>query len=221
MLGETQTDLSSALRDYLERNHYTVQTETHGLRILECLKAQAFDIILLDLALPGLDGIGIVKGYRANKGSAPVILMTGRHCSEELQIGLNSGADAYLVKPFRLDDLGVQMKALLRRPELRHEASLISGDLEMNTSACTVKKKNSIIHLHPMEYKLLQFMMKHPNQVFTTHAIFERVWQKDSGQLEDTVRTHIRTLRQKVDSAGQQSIITTVRGQGYKTENRI
>jgi DNA-binding response OmpR family regulator len=89
----------------------------------------------------------------------------------------------------------------------------------MDTGAGTVTKDDILVHLHPMEFKLLQFLMGHPNQVFSAHALFERVWQKDFGSMEDTVRTHVRTLRQKIDSDGFASVITTVRGLGYKTEN--
>jgi DNA-binding response OmpR family regulator len=89
-----------------------------------------------------------------------------------------------------------------------------------DTGAGTVTRNDILVHLHPMEFKLLQFFMRHPNQVFSAHALFERVWQKDFGLEEDTVRTHIRTLRRKIDSAGCQSVITTVRGLGYKTENQ-
>ncbi|MBX9695826.1 MAG: response regulator transcription factor, partial [Cyanobacteria bacterium] len=112
-----------------------------------------------------------------------------------------------------------QVRALLRRPTLSAKL-LLSGDVSMNTEAGTVTRNDELIHLHPMEFKLLQFLLKHPNQIFSTHAIFERVWQKDFGQLEDTVRTHVRTLRQKIDLAGDHSIITTVRGLGYKSEYR-
>ncbi len=221
LLGETQQDLAAAMQEYFSLQHYSVQTENQGFRILECLRLNPYDIILLETALPGLDGIGVVRGYRAAGGTAPIILIAGRHSSSELQVGLDAGADAYVVKPFKLSDLGAQMRALLRRPALRSEKVLISGAIALNTEAGTVTKNDQLIHLHPMEFKLLQFLLRHPNQVFSPHAIFERVWQKDSGHLEDTVRTHVRTLRQKIDSEGSLSIITTVRGLGYKTENNI
>ena len=97
---------------------------------------------------------------------------------------------------------------------------MYSGLIAMDTGAGTVTRKDTLIHLHPMEFKLLQFLLRHPNQVFSAHALFERVWQKDFGLMEDTVRTHVRTLRQKIDLEGSLSIITTVRGLGYKTEDR-
>ncbi|MBX9668356.1 MAG: response regulator transcription factor [Candidatus Obscuribacterales bacterium] len=220
LIGETQKDLASALQEHFSVQQYTVEIEEQGFRILECLRINQYDILLLETSLPGVDGIQVVQRYRASGGTAPIVLMSGSHCSTELERGLDAGADSYIVKPFRLRDLGAQLRALLRRPFLRSERILASGSVAVDTEAGTVTKNDVLIHLHPMEFKLLQFFLRHPNQVFSQHAIFERVWQKDTGRLEDTVRTHIRTLRRKIDSPGAQSIITTVRGLGYKAENK-
>jgi DNA-binding response OmpR family regulator len=220
LLGETQKDLATAMKDWFSGDHYTVDIESNGLRILECLRQGHYDIVLIEMALPGLDAIQVVRGYRAFGGNAPIVLMASRHSSDELQCGLDSGADAFVVKPFQLSDLAAQLRALLRRPALRSARLLMSGGLSMDTGAGTLTRDDILIHLHPMEFKLLQFLLSHQNQVFNAQAILERVWQKDFEQLDDTVRTHIRTLRQKVDTAGSPSIITTVRGFGYKTESR-
>jgi DNA-binding response OmpR family regulator len=220
LLGETQEDLATAMRDWFAFDHYAVDVESNGARIIEVLRDKHYDLVVLEIALPGLDGIGVVRHYRAIGGSAPIVLLAGRHSSKELQAGLDAGADAFIVKPFQLSDLGAQLRALLRRPMLQAEKILIVGDLTMDTCAGTVKRNDVLIHLHPMEFKLLQFLLRHPNQVFNAQAIFERVWQKDESRMDDTVRTHVRTLRQKIDSPGNPSIITTVRGFGYKAELR-
>lgn len=176
-----------------------------------------YAVIVLDARLPGLDGISVTRAYRASSGCAPILLLGDTHCSLELQGGLDAGADAYLAKPLRMDDVAAHVRALMRRPALRNEVILYSGGIEMDTDGGTVSRDDVFIHLHPMEYKLLQFLMRHPNQVFSAHALFEIVWQKDFGSMEDTVRTHVRTLRQKIDAYGSASVITTVRGLGYKT----
>lgn len=219
LLGESQEDLAIALREGLVSEHFTVEIENNGLRILECLRHNHYDVIILEIALRGLDGISVVRDYRASGGNIPILLLASKHSSSELQTGLDAGADGYLVKPFLLSDLYALLRALMRRPSLHNMKILKMGNIEMDTIAGTVTKDSSPIHLFPMEYKLLQFLLRHPNQVFNAHAIFERVWQKDLGQTEDTVRTHVRTLRSKIDSEGKPSIITTVRGLGYKTEN--
>ncbi len=221
ILGETQEDLATAMNDFFSAQQYTVQMEDNGLRILERLRQEFFDVIVLEMALPGLDAISVIRGYRSTGGNTPILLMSGSFCSEELQGGLDAGADAYMCKPFRLNDVAAQIRALLRRPLLRSGSILTSGLVAMDTGAGTVTRDDIQIHLHPMEFKLLEFLLRHPDQVFNARAIMERVWHKDLEFLDDTVRTHVRTLRQKIDSGGIPSIITTVRGLGYKAENRL
>jgi DNA-binding response OmpR family regulator len=220
LLGESHEDLALAIAEYFAGDDYSVQVESSGLRILECLRLEQYALVILEIALPGLDGISVVRSYRAAGGGTPILLLAGKHSSLELQQGLDAGADGYLVKPFHLADLSAQLRALLRRPALRTEKMLTAGGIAMDRGGGTVTRNDINVHLHPMEFKLLKFLMTHPNQVFSTHALFERVWQKESGLTDDTVRTHVRTLRQKIDSDGSPSIITTVRGLGYKTENR-
>ncbi|MBX9772230.1 MAG: response regulator transcription factor [Candidatus Obscuribacterales bacterium] len=220
LLSETQEDLAKAMVDYLSIDGYTVTLVDNGLRAFECLNNYQYDVIVLETALPGLDGISVVRNYRSARGTTPILLVAGRQSSEELQCGLDAGADAFLVKPFQLADLSAYLRALLRRPALRSERVLISGNVAVDTEAGTVTRNDAPVHLHPMEFKLLQFLLRHPNQVFNVNALFERVWQKDIGGMDTTVRTHVRTLRQKIDSTGNSSIITTVRGLGYKVEDR-
>lgn len=140
LLGETQEDLATAMKDFFSQDHYTVQLEDSGLRILECLRQNQYDVIVLEIALTGLDGISVVRGYRATGGNTPILLIAGRHSSDELQCGLDAGADAYLVKPFQLDDLAAQLRALIRRPALRSEKVLISGSVAVDTGGGTVTK---------------------------------------------------------------------------------
>ncbi len=219
LLGETQEDLATAMKDWFVGAHYLVEIQTSGLRIIECLRQSQYDIIVLELALSDLSAMSVVRSFRATGGSAPIILMASRQSSVELQEGLDAGADSFIVKPFRLTDFAAHVRALLRRPALRSVMLQTACGLAMDTGAGTVTRNDVAIHLHPMEFKLLQFLLRHPNQVFNSQAILERVWHKD-GQTDDTVRTHIRTLRRKIDAPGNPSIITTVRGLGYKTEIR-
>jgi DNA-binding response OmpR family regulator len=218
LLCEPQEDLAAAMLEFFSADDYIIDMETNGLRVLECLRQKRYDVIILEMALHGLNGLGVIRGYRAAGGNSPILLLTGSVSSDELQHVFDSGADAYLGKPFRLTDLSAQVRALLRRPALRNEKKLILGCLTMDTEAGTVTKDDQSIHLYPMEFKLLQFLMRHPNQVFSATALFERVWQKDAGKMNDTVRTHIRTLRRKIDGKFRTSFITTVRGLGYRTE---
>jgi len=217
LLGETQEDLAIAINEFFSLDQYTMQVENNGLRVLECLRNEQYDVVILEIVLPEIDGINIVREYRAGGGSAPVVLMAGKHSSIELNSALDAGADAYLVKPFRLDDLAAMLRALLRRPALRAKRVLKLGNIALDTETGVVTRNDFPVHLFPMELRLLQFLMSHPNQVFTSAEITEEVWhKKDFGIKEDTVRTHIRTLRKKIDSEGCKSIIINVRGFGYK-----
>jgi DNA-binding response OmpR family regulator len=220
LLGESDKNLVVAMQAYFSRSSYTVHAENSGLRVLGKLLDEQFSVIVMQTTLPGMDGISVVRRYRASGGTTPIVLTADKHSSSEMQSGLDAGADAYLVKPFEIPDLAAQLRALLRRPILQSVKMVTSGGIEMDIAGGTVTRDDIAIHLHPMEFKLLEFLMTHPNQVFSAHALFERVWQKDFGLLEDTVRTHVRTLRQKIDAQGCASIITTVRGLGYKTEHR-
>ena len=159
-----------------------------------------------------------MRRFRSLGKTTPVLLLTSEYCPEDLQNGYDAGADGYVVKPFRLDDLAARVRAMLRRPNIKSENVLVSGNVKLNTESGVVTRDDEIVHLHPMEFKLLQFLLNNPDQIFSAYAIFERVWQK-TGNL-DTVRTHIRTLRRKIDSPDRESIITTVRGFGYKAEIR-
>lgn len=219
LIGEKDKELGSAIQDWFcDVSDFTSQVEHTGWRILECLGKQKFDAIIFDVQLPGIDGMTILRSYRAAGGCTPIILMAGWHNSEELRCGLDAGADGYLVQPFELATLAAMVRAVMRRPEMRLQKLLCWGGVCMDASSGSVSKDDAPIHLNPMEFKLLQFFLEHPNQAFSADALSERVWRKGIQKKNDTVRTHIRTLRQKIDSQGCPSLITTVRGIGYKTE---
>ncbi|MBX9685856.1 MAG: response regulator transcription factor [Candidatus Obscuribacterales bacterium] len=216
LLCENQTEFASAIKEFLQAEHFSVEIESSGLRAIECLRRKSYDLLILASGVQGLDGLDVLRNYRIAGGNIPVLMISSRTNMEDKPLVLDAGADAYMVKPFQLAELAAQIRALLRRPVLRTDRILSYGPIAIDADAGTVMKDDKPIHLYPMEFKLLHFLMSHPNQVFGAHAIFERVWQKGFGHADDTVRTHIRTLRRKIDSVGSPSIITTVRGLGYK-----
>lgn len=217
LLCVPQDDLAAAMQEYFGTDNYVVEQEANGLRALELLRQKHYDVIVLEISLHGLDGLGVVRDYRAGGGNSPIILLTGKVSSDELQVAFAAGADAYIVKPFLLKDFAAQLRAMMRRPMLRNKPVLTLGNLVLDTHDGRVSKDDRAIQLRPMEFRLLHFLMSHPDQVFDARALFERVWQKSSDNMSDTVRTHIRTLRNKIDTGGRPSFIRTVRGLGYKT----
>jgi DNA-binding response OmpR family regulator len=216
LLAESQRDLATAIQEWFSKNHFWVEVTNDGLQAEQLLREKQYDVILLEIALPRMDGISVVRSCRAGGASTPILLIAGRHSSQELQTGLDAGADGYLVKPFLLSDIAAQVRALLRRPALRTGQLLTVSNIAIDTGAGRVTKDEKEIHLLPMEFSLLEFLLRHRNQIFSPEALFERVWPDNSRPLLDTVRTHIKTLRHKIDSPDRASIITTVRGQGYK-----
>ena len=220
LIGDRDKRFADAIQSCLALEHHVTRVETNGWRIQECLSNDQYDVIILDAKLPGVDCINMIRQFRGAGGGTPIILLSSMHNSDELEIGLDAGADDYIVKPIMVGDLAAKIRASLRRPTLSHQPILRSGNIAMNVLAGSVTRDNVPIHLHPMEFKLLQFFLQHPNQVFDANALSHRVWNKDGLELgNDTVRTHIRTLRKKVDISENRSIVTTVRGHGYKSEN--
>lgn len=219
LIGEPNTDIARAMEEWFLSEHYNTRIECTGWRIQERLRDSQFDLVILASKMPGMDGISIVQQYRLEGGCAPVFLISDLHDSEELQIALDAGADDYLVHPIELANLSAKIRAALRRPLMSNQKLFKAGPIILDVQAGSVTRDDVPVHLHPMEFKLLHFFLKHPNQIFNANALAQRVWRKDYEQGNDTVRTHIRTLRQKLDSSGSPSIVTTVRGLGYKSEN--
>ncbi len=144
------------------------------------------------------------------------MLTSPKHSSEELEACLEAGADDYMTKPIKLRELSARVRALMRRQAIVTGALLIAREVQMNRDAGTVSVSGKGVHLHPMEFNLLEFLMRHPNQIFSVETLMKRVWPHDSDSSIESVRTHIKTLRQKIQSTTHESVIVTVHGRGYK-----
>jgi DNA-binding response OmpR family regulator len=219
LIVEDELDLAGPVRDWLARESNTVEIVADGSEALECLRLYKYDVIILDLMLPGLNGMEICRQFRARGGTTPILMLTAKGSVEDKEAGLDIGADDYLTKPFSLKELAARVRALLRRPPDVSSNILTVADIALDPSANNVTKAGKEIHLLPKEFSLLEFFMRHPNQVFSAEALIDRVWQSDSDALSDTIRTHIKTLRRKIDSKGKPSLIATVHGVGYKLES--
>lgn len=218
LIVEDEIDLAAPVRDSLAREHHLVEIVDRGPEALEHLRLYKYDLIILDWMLPGMSGLDICQAFRATGGTTPVLMLTARAEVDDKELGLDSGADDYLTKPFHLKELLARVRALLRRPQPVTSRVLAAGDLSLDPAARRVTKAGKEIHLLPKEFSLLEFLMRHPNQVFSAEALIERIWESDTMAMPDTIRTHIKTLRRKVDSEGRPSLIATVHGVGYKLE---
>ena len=219
LLVEDEADLSGPISDTLTREKHVVQVVANGDEALECLRLYQYDLIILDWMLPGASGLDICRKYRSNKGTTPILMLTARASLEDKEAGLDCGADDYLTKPFHLRELLARVRAILRRPAQTPGTIITIGYLTLDPLAKTVTKSDKPLHLLPKEYALLEFFMRHSNQVFSAEALVDRVWPSDSLMLPDTVRTYIKNLRKKIDvDDSVPSMISTVHGMGYKFE---
>jgi DNA-binding response OmpR family regulator len=200
---------------------YDVETCLSGRDALHKLRFSKYDLIVLDLMLRDSTGTEVCSELRSRNDLTPVLMLTSVNSERQTELNLDAGADDYLTKPFTAPVLQARIRAILRRSgQYTRSNQLVSDDLILDTKTRKVFKSGSEIHIMPREFALLEFFMRHPNEVFSVPALMERVWQSDSEAMLDTVRAHIKTLRKKVDSPDRASKITNVRGLGYRFEER-
>lgn len=216
LVVEDETDLAELVKNWLTKDHHLVESVSNGLDALIRMETNKYDVVLLDMMLPSLDGLEILKRYRKAGGSAGVIMLTARAHVDDKELGLDAGADDYLTKPFQLKELAARVRAVLRRNHVPTQDVLKFRNLVIDPQEFKVLKGESDVHLLPKEFRLLEFFVRHPHQVFSAEDLLSSVWESDTEALLDTVRGHITRLRKKLDSPGEASIIATVYGVGYK-----
>ena len=183
----------------------------------ECLaEINPYDLIILDIMLPKKDGLAVCRELRAKGINTPILMLTAKDAVEDRVKGLDTGADDYLVKPFAFSELLARVRALLRREALSKSPELKVGDLTLNTLTRQAWRGNRPIELTTKEYTILEYLMHHPNAVITRTMIEEHAWDYDFDSLSNLVDVYIRRLRRKIDNEGEESLIQTVRGAGYR-----
>ena len=219
LLVEDDRNLAGTVREWLEFEHYLVEWVETGTDALDMVKSYKYDVIIMDLTLPKMDGIEVCKQYRQSGGETPILILTGRGTVPDKELGFDAGADDYLTKPFHLKELSARIRALMRRPKDFAGEVLNAGNIALDIGAHTVTKEGKDIHLPRMEFALLEFLMRHQGQVFSAEALLDRVWTADSDKSPETIRTSVKKLRSKIDTKGQPSLIKNVHGVGYKLES--
>ncbi|WP_276913648.1 response regulator transcription factor [Aneurinibacillus aneurinilyticus] len=224
LIIEDEENLSRFIELELQYEGFSVGTAYDGRSGLEKALNEAWDMILLDLMLPGLNGIEVCRRIRQTKHT-PIIMLTARTSVLDRVSGLDSGADDYITKPLAIEELLARMRALFRRMDQQTEKiadSLLNHkNIEVNTESQTVKRDGEIIALTKREYELLTVLLRNMNRVMTRDLLLDLVWGYDSAVETNIVDVYVRYLRNKLDMPGQESIIQTVRGTGYvirKTE---
>lgn len=218
LIVEDEHDISGLVSNWLLRDHHLVEQADNGLDALNQMELSKFDVIILDLMLPGMNGLEVCRRYRQQLGHTPILMLTAKDAVEAKEMGLDAGADDYLTKPFHLKELAARVRALLRRGDSLPSNIHRVRDIVIDTGKCLVTKGGETIHLLPKEYRLLEFLVRHPDHVFSAEELLASVWESDTLAFLDTVRGHIKRLRKKLDNPNQPSIISTVYGMGYKIE---
>jgi len=216
LIVEDDEFITEALRLVLTQQHYAVETANDGEAAWELVQVFAYDLILLDVKLPKLDGISLCRRLRSRGYQMPILLITGQDSSHDRVVGLDAGADDYLVKPFDRDELVARVRALLRRGDLISAPVLEWGKLRLDPSSCEVTYDQQLIHLTPKEYALLELFLRNSRRVYSCSAILEHLWSFDKTPGEEAVRTQIKGLRQKLKAVGANDLIETVYGIGYR-----
>lgn len=216
LIVEDEHLIANALKKGLGQEHYTVDLAFDGFEGFDLASSGDYDLILLDLMLPRMDGLEICRQLRQQQIHTPILMLTAKSQIEDKIKGLNSGADDYLAKPFAFEELLARIRALTRRPQSSATEILSVGDLSLNLSTYEVIRQGKSISLSSKEYSLLECLMRHANKILNKDQLIQHVWSYESDILPNTVEVYIRNLRQKIDLPFKQKLIKTVRGFGYK-----
>ena len=217
LLVEDDCQLTESLTEALVMQRYIVDSAKDGESAWEKTQAFDYDLILMDVTLPKLDGIRLCERLRDRGYLSPILMLTARDTSLDKVIGLDAGADAYMMKPFNLQELFAQIRALLRRGQSGASPILRWGDLSLNPSSYEVMYGRSPIRLTPKEFALLEALLRYGKRVLSRAAIIEQVWTWQEWPEEDTIKTYIKNLRAKLRATGApKDLIETVHGVGYR-----
>jgi DNA-binding response OmpR family regulator len=216
LIVEDEAGVAGFLNQGLLEAGFAVDVAREGLEGLEYALAYEYDVILLDIMLPKMNGLDVLKEIRARRVKSPVLLLTARDSVNDRVHGLDVGGDDYLVKPFAFPELLARIRALLRRPPLQAGANLQMRDLEMDVSKREVRRSGKVIELSPREFSLLELLLRHPNHVLTRTQILEHVWNFDFFSDTNVVDVYIGYLRRKLDRGFDPPLIHTVRGVGFR-----
>lgn len=208
---EDNPSISEFVEMELSYQGLDVRCVSDGPSGLEAAKAFGPEAIILDVMLPGMSGVGVLRALRREGNRVPVIMLTARNARDDKVHGLDSGADDYLTKPFDIEELLARLRALLRRTQ--DEKVLRFADLEVNTATREARRGERRIELTPREYELLEFMARNPRRVLGRDLLLERVWGEEAEA--NAVNVYVGYLRKKVDGSGEVPLIRTIRGMGY------
>jgi DNA-binding response OmpR family regulator len=216
LIVEDEPGIANFVRQGLTEAGYAVDLARNGREGLDFALAADYDVLVLDIMLPQMDGLMLLRELRGRGDKTPALMLTARDTVDDRVQGLDAGADDYLVKPFAFPELLARVRALLRRPPLQVGTTLQVGDLQMNTATREVRRDGRRLSLSPREYAVLEYLMRHSNQVLTRTQIGEHVWNFDFYNQSNVVDVYIGYLRRKMEQGEEPPLLHTVRGVGYR-----
>ena len=216
LVAEDHPSLGPTLKQGLERCHYAIDLVTNGEEALSLGRAIPYDLIVLDIMLPDLDGFEVCRQLRDHQRTMPILFLTALGEVHHRITGLDIGGDDYLTKPFAFGEFEARVRALLRRESSRKTTVFYFMAISLDTRTHEVKRGGRVISLSSKEYVLLEFLMYHPHQVVSRAMIAEHVWNVDAEHLSNVIDVYVRYLRNKLCANGEPDVIQTIRGSGYQ-----
>lgn len=221
LIAEDEQTIAKALKVMLEKNRYAVDVVYNGIDALVFTRTTSYDVIVLDIMMPGLDGIEVLKTIRKEGNTTPTLFLTAKAEVNDRVAGLDAGADDYLPKPFASTEFLARVRALSRRSNSYTESILHLGNTTLDLGQYKLKTEQYEVRLNNKEFQLLELFMKNPRKVFSSEHLMEKVWDLDSEADIDVVWTYIGFLRKKLKQIGSNIEIKTIRGAGYALEETL
>lgn len=218
LVVEDEIKLANAIQRALQLQKYAVDCANDGNQGLDLAIGESYDLIILDIMLPGINGIEICRKIRQEKINTPILILTAKDQVADKVLGLDVGADDYMVKPFSFEELFARVRAMMRRHGTIEETVLQAKDLTLNPITFTVKRGGTAVHLSTKEFGLLEYLLKNKNTVVSKEQIIAHVWNYEADVLPNVVEVHLKHLRDKIEAPFSTPIIRTVRGRGYTIE---
>ncbi len=220
LIVEDDQDICTQVVGWLTHEKHTVEAVHDGQEGSDRLKFYQYEVIILDVNLPKISGFDLCKRFRESGGSTPILMLTGKTEISDKEEGLDSGADDYLTKPFHMKELSARIRALLRRSTKAVGNVLDLGVYTLDTAKKLFTVGGESVTLAPKEFALMEFFMRHPDEVFSQEALLDRVWSSESDASVYSVYTAVKTLRKKLTTDGKKSLLCTVHGMGYRLESK-
>lgn len=218
LIAEDEVSIARALKVMLEKNKYAVDVVHNGNDALDYIKAMSYDVLVLDIMMPGKDGIEVLKAVRAGGNTTPALFLTAKAEVADRVAGLDAGADDYLPKPFAASEFLARVRALTRRSNTYASTILTLGNVTLDCSQYILRTPKEESRLNNKEYQLMELFLRHPRQVFSLEHLMDKVWDLDTESEMNVVWTYIAVLRKKLKQIGANVMIRTIRGAGYTLE---